>query len=125
MQLHSKTLGSTIIVGLIPNSPKHTALGWKLTITTMETEFAWANNQVQAHLIWHLHHVYARHRSIPKGQKANKAQQQILNFIEVAGVPCHFIVYFDSHVNSLTGSPQVTCGGRRPPRCSTIDKMSL
>lgn len=46
MRLHSKTLGPTVVIGLILHSLKNTALGWKLTSTTMETEFAWANHQV-------------------------------------------------------------------------------
>lgn len=46
MRLYNKKLQPTVVIGLILSSVKHTSLGWKLTVTTMETEFAWAPHQV-------------------------------------------------------------------------------
>lgn len=63
--------------------------------------------------------------ALPKGKKANKAQQEILDFIEAAGIPCRFLVYIDSHANSLSGCLQVTGGGNRQPGCSPIDKVAI
>lgn len=46
MRLYSKSLAPTVVIGLVLSNLKNTSLGWKLTVTTMETEFAWAPNQV-------------------------------------------------------------------------------
>lgn len=59
---------------------------------------------------------------LPKGKKATKQQQEILDFVAKAGDGCRFVVYIDSHAATDTGSLQVTGGGTRAPGCSPIDK---